>query len=85
MEQRFRKELFRLPLAHASVSMLRRRFEDFMFRAQEERPESRPHSSDLRDVLAEAAIPEALVAEFTARYELAFADASATYSTRGTS
>lgn len=85
MEQRLRKELFRLPLAHASISMLRRRFEDFMFRVQEELPGLRPYSSDVRDVLMETAIPVALVAEFTDRYELAFADTSATYRTRGTS
>ena len=85
MEQRLRRELFRLPLARASSSMLRRRFEDFMFRVQEELPGSRPYSSDVRDVLMETAIPVALVAEFTDRYELAFADASASYRARGTS
>lgn len=83
MDQRLRRQLFRLAWEHADVTTLRSRFEDFISDVLDLQPESQPYSADVRDALTELDIAEPLVREFMRRYEFAFPDNSVPYSTRG--
>ena len=85
MDQRLRRQLFRLAREHADVTTLRSGFEDFISDVLDLQPESQPYSADVRDALAEADISVPLITEFMRRYEFVLPDNSVPYSTRGIS